>query len=103
MGLDTNLAPVGGPRWKQQNWMADAVCKGQTHHFFAPAGEREERRLVREAIARRICAECPVLLECRDYARRNGELGFWGGENDDERMAFRRRARTIGQRRPLAS
>ena len=69
-----------------------AACKGQTHHFFAPHGEQAEAREAREAVARTICGTCEVLLECRDYARRNREQGFWGGENDEERITARRRA-----------
>ena len=80
------------PRWVQQEWMDLAACKGQTHHFFAPHGEQAEAREAREAIARAICGTCDVLLECREYARRNREQGFWGGENDDDRVAARRRA-----------
>ena len=38
--------------------------------LLRPAGERPEARVVREAQARSICRECPVLLECRDWARR---------------------------------
>ena len=33
-------------------WTADAACAGQTELFFAPAGERPETRLLREARAR---------------------------------------------------
>jgi WhiB family redox-sensing transcriptional regulator len=80
------------PRWVQQDWMDLAQCKGETHHFFAPHGEQAEAREVREAIARAICHSCDVMLECREYARRNREQGFWGGENDDDRVAARRRA-----------
>lgn len=72
--------------------MADAECKGQTHHFFAPHGEQAEAREQREAIARSICVRCPVLLACRDYARRHREQGYWGAENDDQRLEARRRA-----------
>ncbi len=81
-----------------QPWMIDASCKGQTHLFFAPHGEQADDRERREAIARTICSACPAVLECRDYARTNREQGFWGGENDDQRMAARRaaaRRRTI--------
>jgi hypothetical protein len=35
---------------------------------------------------------------CRDYARRNREQGFWGGENDDERVDARRKARAAAAR-----
>ena len=68
-------------------WTVDAACGGQTDLFFAPAGERPEARVVREAAARSICRECPVLLECRDWAREHREYGFWGGESEEERAA----------------
>ncbi len=71
--------------------MADAGCKGQTQHFFAPHGEQAEARESREAIARSICVRCPVLLACREYARRHREQGYWGAENDDQRLEARRR------------
>jgi len=68
-------------------WTADAACTGQTDLFFAPAGERPEARVGRESRARGICRDCPVLLECRDWARENREYGFWGGESEEERAA----------------
>jgi WhiB family transcriptional regulator, redox-sensing transcriptional regulator len=68
-------------------WTSDAACTGQTDLFFAPAGERPEARVVREGQARAICRSCPVLLECRDWARENREYGFWGGESEEERAA----------------
>ncbi|HEV2809510.1 MAG TPA: WhiB family transcriptional regulator [Acidimicrobiales bacterium] len=78
------------PRWTQQEWMCDAACKGHTEHFFAPHGEQAEARELREAIARAICVTCPVLLPCREYARRHREHGYWGAENDDQRTEARR-------------
>ena len=80
------------PRWVQQEWMDLAECKGQTHYFFAPHGEQAEAREAREAIASAICRSCCVVDVCREYARRNREQGFWGGENDEQRVAARRRA-----------
>jgi WhiB family redox-sensing transcriptional regulator len=84
------------PRWTQQDWMSEAVCTGKTEHFFAPHGEQAEARAVREARALAICRVCPVILDCRSYARHHRELGFWGGENDDARQEARRR--TLGRR-----
>jgi WhiB family redox-sensing transcriptional regulator len=69
------------------SWTVDAACEGRTELFFAPAGERPEARQVRESKARAICAECPVLIECRDWARENREYGFWGGESEEDRAA----------------
>jgi WhiB family redox-sensing transcriptional regulator len=79
------------PRWTQQEWMAEAVCSGQTEHFFPPHGEQADARAVREIRAAAICRTCPVILECRDDARRHREQGFWGGENDEQRIEHRRR------------
>src|SRR5919201_6168827 len=68
-------------------WTTEAACQGQTRLFFAPAGERPEARAVREAQARRVCASCPALVECRQWARDHREYGFWGGESEEERAA----------------
>jgi WhiB family redox-sensing transcriptional regulator len=69
------------------DWTADAACQGRTELFFAPAGERPEARVVREAKARAICMACEALSPCRDWARQHREYGFWGGESEEERAA----------------
>jgi WhiB family transcriptional regulator, redox-sensing transcriptional regulator len=66
-------------------WMDDAACKGRTHLFFPPRAERPQARVRREAQARRLCHECPVSTECREFARTHREYGFWGGESEEER------------------
>lgn len=92
------------PRWTQQEWMAQGQCKGQTHLFFPPFGEQADAREAREAVARSVCLSCPVIDPCRDYARRNREQGFWGGESDEERDELRRRGRTgTGGRQPASA
>ena len=68
-------------------WTVDAGCKGRTSLFFPPLAERPQARERREALARAICEDCPVLIECRDTARMNHEYGFWGGESEEERAA----------------
>ncbi len=68
-------------------WTTDAACSGRTEMFFAPAGERPEARVVREAKARSVCVECEALLSCRDWAREHREYGFWGGESEEDRAA----------------
>lgn len=80
------------PKWAQQEWMEFASCKGQTQYFFAPHGEQADAREAREAVAAVICHGCEVALECRAYARQHREQGFWGGENDEQRVLARRRA-----------
>lgn len=68
-------------------WTEHAACQGRTELFFAPAGERPEARVLREAKARAVCAQCTVLAECRDWARDHREYGFWGGESEEDRAA----------------
>ncbi|MFZ4515687.1 MAG: WhiB family transcriptional regulator [Acidimicrobiia bacterium] len=68
-------------------WTNDAACQGQTELFFAPPGERPETRARRETHAGEICAACPVLAQCREWAREHREYGFWGGESEEARAA----------------
>ena len=91
--VPTSASAVAQVRWSQLDWPAHSVCAGLTELFFPPAGEREPARIQREAKARQVCASCPVINECRAYARRNHEYGYWGGENEDERFAALRRQR----------
>ena len=66
-------------------WMALASCAGHSDVFFAPFAERPEARVRREASAGVICSECDSMSKCRNYARTNRELGYWGGESESER------------------
>lgn len=83
---------------ERAEWMDEAACKGRTVLFFGIAGERPERRVRREASARKMCQGCPVLDPCRDMARANRENGFWGGENEEERAAAGYAPRSISRR-----
>ena len=68
-------------------WMARANCRGQTHLFFSPPGERPETRELREARAKALCLPCDSRDECRTAARENREYGLWGGESEEDRAA----------------
>ena len=56
VALDTVSTIFTGPL----TWTADGACVGQTNLFFAPAGERPETRVPREARARAVCRSCPA-------------------------------------------
>lgn len=71
----------------EDEWMADAACRGLSHLFFPAPAERPQARERREATARTVCTSCAVAAPCRDYARQNHEYGLWGGESEDERHA----------------
>ena len=54
--------------------------------FPPPSTERKREKLAREARAKEICAACPVVGECRDYALSIREPhGVWGGLSEQER------------------
>jgi WhiB family transcriptional regulator, redox-sensing transcriptional regulator len=69
-------------------WQARAACRGpQAVAFFPPSTfERKEQKLDREARAKAICRECPVVESCLEFAVRIKEPhGIWGGRNEVER------------------
>lgn len=72
----------------QYSWFDDAVCKDQTELFFPLYNERPKARHKREAKALTICNQCPVIKQCRQYARDNLEYGIWGGETEEQRIAL---------------
>lgn len=90
--------PVEVPRpW----WMDHADCQGKSRLFFPPAGERPAARENRENRARAVCMSCSSLHACREFARSERELGFWGGESEIERAeaGFAPTTPVIGLRR----
>jgi WhiB family transcriptional regulator, redox-sensing transcriptional regulator len=63
-------------------WRSQAACKGSADLFFGPDDETAQERRARAANARRICAGCPVRLECHTFAQvRDLQFGVWGGED----------------------
>jgi WhiB family transcriptional regulator, redox-sensing transcriptional regulator len=81
IGLARLLDALAGPAW-----MADAACRGSSANVFFPErGESADR-------AKAICAACPVLSGCLDYAVDiNQRQGIWGGCSFDQRRALRRK------------
>lgn len=77
-------------RW---HWQEKGLCRSvDPMLFFHPQNERGSSRVRRDQSAKRVCASCPVRLECADYAIRAREpYGVWGGLSEDEREAIYRR------------
>lgn len=69
-------------------WFEEANCKGQSIVFFESVLDKPVDKRQKEKQAAAICAKCAVINECKEYARRNGEHGFWGGESEDQRYAI---------------
>lgn len=80
MGQPASLKPA------DREWITRAACGGNTHLFFPPSAERPQARSRREAKARKLCQECPVNEQCREFGRTHREYGVWGGENEEERV-----------------
>ncbi|MFJ1865497.1 WhiB family transcriptional regulator [Streptomyces sp. NPDC088097] len=70
-------------------WKADATCaQSDPESFFPERGHSI-------AAVKRVCAVCPVLDLCRDYALTHGEQhGVWGGLSERERRALRAGTKT---------
>lgn len=84
-------------------WHSEAACRrDEAGMFFAPSKEPTAARLSREEAAKRVCARCPVMLECREHALLQPEpYGVWGGLTAAERrvvLARHRRRDTELQR-----
>jgi WhiB family redox-sensing transcriptional regulator len=76
-------------------WHAEAVCRrDEAGLFFAPSKEPTAARLAREEAAKRVCARCPVMVECREHALLQPEpYGVWGGLTAAERRVVLARLR----------
>jgi WhiB family redox-sensing transcriptional regulator len=94
----SQVRDLGGP------WHSEAACRSdEAGLFFAPSKEPTAARLSREEAAKRVCARCPVMLECREHALLQPEpYGVWGGLTAAERRVViaRRRRRDAELQRP---
>jgi WhiB family redox-sensing transcriptional regulator len=75
-------------------WRDAALCQGDLASYFFPPHhfERKPEKDRREAVARALCARCPVRQACLDYALAVREPhGIWGGLNELQRRRLLRR------------
>lgn len=65
----------------QPAWMADGLCaQTDPEEFYPDKGGST-------AVAKRVCAACPVQDDCLDYALTHREqYGIWGGTSLRERQ-----------------
>jgi WhiB family redox-sensing transcriptional regulator len=57
--------------------------EGPEFHYYVSTKPKQHAQL------RRICLECPVVQECREYAISHELYGFWGGMTAMERISER--------------
>ncbi len=72
----------------ETSWMADGNCRAYPPAVFFPSdGVGVDR-------ARKICATCPVLSACLEYAlEQRIDHGVWGGASERERRRILKRRR----------
>ncbi|MFC8275914.1 WhiB family transcriptional regulator [Streptomyces sp. NPDC057271] len=64
-------------------------CTSQPSLFHPPDdgyNDHGSRGRLRAADAVSLCRRCPVMLACRQWARKHREFGVWGGETDEQRL-----------------
>lgn len=81
-------------------WRSRAICRDTDPDLFFPVGTTGHA-LVQIDRAKQVCGECPVRVECLEFAlETNQDSGIWGGTSEEERRAIRRqmaaRARAVG-------
>lgn len=67
-------------------WKDEGLCKGKSETFYY---ERDGKTVNKIKEAKAICAECPVLKECREFIKKDGDhYGIWAGLTPKERKAL---------------
>lgn len=82
------LGESGGEPYRplvtESHWRASAKCRGMDVSIFYPERGSDAVR------AKRVCEECPVIEDCRDYALRHEGFGVWAKTSEKERQRLRR-------------
>ncbi|MFB7590218.1 WhiB family transcriptional regulator [Streptomyces sp. NPDC056169] len=75
-------------------WRASAACQDIDPDLFFPVGTGAPA-LVQAEEAKEICRGCPVQEACLNWAMDDSRqvTGVWGGLDDNERRALKRRLR----------
>ncbi|MEV6108901.1 WhiB family transcriptional regulator [Streptomyces sp. NPDC051940] len=72
-------------------WWRGAACANEDPELFFPVSSAGPAARERER-AKAVCRRCVVADDCLDWALRLGRpAGIWGGLDEEERAALRRR------------
>lgn len=91
--FDPHIYNVAKAEAMGMEWTTQAACKGTPTGDFFP-----ERGYVTKATeAKKVCwTQCPVRVECEEYALVSGEKhGIWGGRSEEERRKLKARRRNV--------
>lgn len=91
------VVPPAGEDNNPRDWMRHGACVGHDIDLWFPA------KGVRSDAAKQVCATCPVIGLCFDYAlETNQRAGIWGGVSERTRRRIRA-ARRASQALPPVS
>ncbi|EFG03734.1 WhiB-family transcriptional regulator (plasmid) [Streptomyces clavuligerus] len=87
--IRTTYAPTSLPAG--MDWRHNATCREEDPDLFFPIGNSGPALLqIKEA--KTVCARCPVIEHCLQWAMESAQAhGVWGGLDEDERRALKRR------------
>jgi WhiB family redox-sensing transcriptional regulator len=72
------------------SWRANSLCRDTDPDLFFPIGTTGHA-LTQIERAKQVCGECPVSMECLEFAlETNQDSGIWGGTSEEERRTIRR-------------
>ena len=76
----------------EYGWRQHAICRDTDPDLFFPIGTTGQA-LVQIDRAREVCNQCPVKVDCLEFAlETNQDSGIWGGASEEERRMIRRQA-----------
>ena len=75
-----------------KHWRNQAACRDTDPELFFPVGTSGPA-LAQVTEAKRVCAGCPVLTQCREFALAHQAAGVAGGLTEQERSKARARRR----------
>ncbi|GGT78549.1 MULTISPECIES: WhiB family transcriptional regulator [Streptomyces] len=74
------------------DWRIKAACRDEDPDLFFPVGSTGPSSLQAQE-AKTVCRRCPVREQCLAWAmEERQDFGVWGGLDEAERRALRRRA-----------
>jgi WhiB family redox-sensing transcriptional regulator len=80
------------------DWRHRAACLEEHPELFFPVG-KSGPAVEQAAEAKLVCAGCPVREACLSWALATGQdHGIWGGLDEEERRALRRRRARAARR-----
>lgn len=79
-------------RVAEEVWTQRAACRGMDPDLFHPDRGDGGGEDSTAAVAKSVCAACPVSEQCLEYALRTRQNhGIWGGKSERERRKIRRK------------